>query len=252
MILASLQTMTVQRDNSGNGPDWFLDRIDVRSARFSAAATRGVQPRHRLDVAVQRSTRVTTRSRAARDGIVILQWRRIPDPGRRLSLLTSRGSSGTARLHTAGSSRHFSWWWRRRSDFCPRPLTLRGRSVTVREYPENSSADARLELRGQSRAQVEPYRPTGPPPGLREERNIAAPRLPQRDGHSTSGEMKESHGESRATDGRARREGDVVRRSQRALRRTPNLGLVDGDFGAATDQAVREFQQGRVWSACSS
>ena len=39
--------------------------------------------------------------------------------------------------------------------------------------------------------------------------------------------------------------GDVVRRSQRALRRTPNLGLVvDGDFGAASDQAVREFQQG--------
>ena len=38
---------------------------------------------------------------------------------------------------------------------------------------------------------------------------------------------------------------DVVRRLQRALRRTPNLGLVvDGDFGPATDQAVREFQQG--------
>jgi hypothetical protein len=28
---------------------------------------------------------------AERDGIVILQWRRIPDPGQRLSLLTSRG-----------------------------------------------------------------------------------------------------------------------------------------------------------------
>ena len=38
--------------------------------------------------------------------------------------------------------------------------------------------------------------------------------------------------------------GDVVRRLQRAWRRTPNLGLVDGDFGPATDQAVREFQQG--------
>ena len=37
--LGALQTMTVQRDNSGNGPDWFLDRIDVRSARFSATAT---------------------------------------------------------------------------------------------------------------------------------------------------------------------------------------------------------------------
>ena len=39
--------------------------------------------------------------------------------------------------------------------------------------------------------------------------------------------------------------GDVVRRLQRAWRRTPNLGLVvDGDFGPATDQAVHEFQQG--------
>jgi peptidoglycan hydrolase-like protein with peptidoglycan-binding domain len=39
--------------------------------------------------------------------------------------------------------------------------------------------------------------------------------------------------------------GDVVKRLQRALRRTPNLGLVvDGQFGPATDQAVREFQQG--------
>jgi PLAT/LH2 domain len=37
--LGALQTMTVQRDNSGNGPDWFLDRIDVRSARFGATAT---------------------------------------------------------------------------------------------------------------------------------------------------------------------------------------------------------------------
>jgi glycerophosphoryl diester phosphodiesterase len=32
--LGSLQSLTVQRDNQGNGPDWFLDRIEVRSARF--------------------------------------------------------------------------------------------------------------------------------------------------------------------------------------------------------------------------
>jgi len=39
--------------------------------------------------------------------------------------------------------------------------------------------------------------------------------------------------------------GDAVRRLQRALRRTPNLGLVvDGVFGAAVDAAVKEFQQG--------
>jgi len=39
--------------------------------------------------------------------------------------------------------------------------------------------------------------------------------------------------------------GDAVRRLQRALRRTPNLGLVvDGVFGAALDAAVKEFQQG--------
>jgi peptidoglycan hydrolase-like protein with peptidoglycan-binding domain len=39
--------------------------------------------------------------------------------------------------------------------------------------------------------------------------------------------------------------GDVVRRLQRALRRTPNLDLVvDGIFGAATEKAVTEFQQG--------
>jgi peptidoglycan hydrolase-like protein with peptidoglycan-binding domain len=39
--------------------------------------------------------------------------------------------------------------------------------------------------------------------------------------------------------------GDVVRRLQRALRRTPNLGLaVDGAFGPLTEAAVKEFQQG--------
>ena len=39
--------------------------------------------------------------------------------------------------------------------------------------------------------------------------------------------------------------GDVVRRAQRALRRTPDLGLVvDGIFGPLTEAAVKEFQQG--------
>lgn len=39
--------------------------------------------------------------------------------------------------------------------------------------------------------------------------------------------------------------GDVVRRLQRALRRTPNLSIVvDGNFGPATAAAVREFQSG--------
>ncbi len=39
--------------------------------------------------------------------------------------------------------------------------------------------------------------------------------------------------------------GDAVRWLQRALRRTPNLGLVvDGIFGAALNTAVKEFQQG--------
>jgi hypothetical protein len=37
--LGTLQSMTVQRDSQGNGPDWFLDRIEVRSARFSTAGT---------------------------------------------------------------------------------------------------------------------------------------------------------------------------------------------------------------------
>jgi len=39
--------------------------------------------------------------------------------------------------------------------------------------------------------------------------------------------------------------GTAVQRLQRALRRTPNPGLVvDGIFGAATEAAVRTFQQG--------
>ena len=39
--------------------------------------------------------------------------------------------------------------------------------------------------------------------------------------------------------------GGAVRRLERALRRTPNLGLVvDGVFGPLTDAAVKEFQQG--------
>jgi len=39
--------------------------------------------------------------------------------------------------------------------------------------------------------------------------------------------------------------GDAVRWLQRALRRTPNLGLVvDGIFGPALNTAVKEFQQG--------
>jgi peptidoglycan hydrolase-like protein with peptidoglycan-binding domain len=39
--------------------------------------------------------------------------------------------------------------------------------------------------------------------------------------------------------------GDVVKRLERALRRTPNEGLtVDGIFGAQVETAVKEFQQG--------
>lgn len=39
--------------------------------------------------------------------------------------------------------------------------------------------------------------------------------------------------------------GDAVRRLERALRRTPNRSLtVDGVFGAASQTAVKQFQQG--------
>jgi hypothetical protein len=37
--IGALQSITVQRDNQGNAPDWYLDRIDVRSARFGTAGT---------------------------------------------------------------------------------------------------------------------------------------------------------------------------------------------------------------------
>ena len=37
--LGPLLTMTVQRDNQGNAPDWFLDKIEVQSARFGVLKT---------------------------------------------------------------------------------------------------------------------------------------------------------------------------------------------------------------------
>jgi hypothetical protein len=36
--LGMLQSITVRRDNQGNAPDWYLDRITVRSHRFAAVA----------------------------------------------------------------------------------------------------------------------------------------------------------------------------------------------------------------------
>jgi peptidoglycan hydrolase-like protein with peptidoglycan-binding domain len=42
----------------------------------------------------------------------------------------------------------------------------------------------------------------------------------------------------------------AVRRLQRALRRTPNLGLVvDGVFGPTTEAATNEFQSGAALTA---
>ena len=35
--LGSLQSITVQRDNSGNGPDWYLAQIEVKSARYGVS-----------------------------------------------------------------------------------------------------------------------------------------------------------------------------------------------------------------------
>lgn len=35
--LGSLQSITVQRDDQGNAPDWFLDRILVNSFRYGAS-----------------------------------------------------------------------------------------------------------------------------------------------------------------------------------------------------------------------
>ena len=37
--LGALQSVTVQRDDSGNAPDWHLDRIEVHSARFGTGGT---------------------------------------------------------------------------------------------------------------------------------------------------------------------------------------------------------------------
>jgi hypothetical protein len=36
--LGPLQSVTVRHDGAGNGPDWFLDSITVRSARFGVSA----------------------------------------------------------------------------------------------------------------------------------------------------------------------------------------------------------------------
>lgn len=37
--IGALDSITVQRDNDGNAPDWYLDRIEVRSARFGTSGT---------------------------------------------------------------------------------------------------------------------------------------------------------------------------------------------------------------------
>jgi hypothetical protein len=37
--IGALHSITVQRDDQGNAPDWYLDRVDVRSARFGTAGT---------------------------------------------------------------------------------------------------------------------------------------------------------------------------------------------------------------------
>ncbi|MBC7592355.1 MAG: hypothetical protein H7288_00145 [Kineosporiaceae bacterium] len=37
--LGTLQTLTVQRDNNGNGPDWYFDVIDIYSARYATGGT---------------------------------------------------------------------------------------------------------------------------------------------------------------------------------------------------------------------
>lgn len=37
--LGNLHTITVQRDNEGNGPDWYLDRIEIHSARYGTGGT---------------------------------------------------------------------------------------------------------------------------------------------------------------------------------------------------------------------
>ena len=37
--IGSLTSLTVQRDNDGNAPDWYLERIEVRSARFGTSGT---------------------------------------------------------------------------------------------------------------------------------------------------------------------------------------------------------------------
>jgi len=35
--IGELLSITVQRDNDGNGPDWYLDRILVQSYRYSGS-----------------------------------------------------------------------------------------------------------------------------------------------------------------------------------------------------------------------